>query len=95
MRILDILVTQRKLKRKELIPILVVAIKNNEYIEPIEILKDSFGRCILQNGTHRLYAYLIAGRDKLEDYEYNVLYADSERPVFGSIKDLMDRTNGK
>jgi len=95
MNILDVLVTQRKLKRKELLPVLVEAIKNNEYIEPIDILKDSNGRYIIENGHHRATAYVISGRDKLEDYEYNVLYADSERPVFGSIKDLMDRTNGK
>jgi hypothetical protein len=92
MNILNILVTQRRLKRLEQVDGIVKSIQNNEYIEPIDILQGVDGTLVCEEGHHRLAAYYLAGKEQLEDFEYNLLYAESYRPHFGSVKDLIDRS---
>lgn len=93
MNILEILTTQRSLNRKSQLHNLVIAIKNNEQIEPITIFKTISNELILHNGHHRLAAYFLAGRKDLYSYEYELLYKDECKfPVFGTIKNFIGRS---
>lgn len=91
MKIETIKVTQRKLKRKEQLQDLIKSIQNNEYIEPIILHKqpDDSVHCI--EGHHRLIAYYLAGKHELEDYEYELILADNEKPCFGTVKNFIER----
>jgi hypothetical protein len=89
MKIDSILVTQRKLKRKETFYHFLSKIMTNDYFPPIQLVQLEDGRVYCNDGTHRLAAYFRAGRTELHPLEYDLLFSDKNRPTFGNIKNLL------
>lgn len=88
MHVLDIWLSQRNLKRAEQIPALVEAILSGEVLPKILLSFDEDGSIQLEDGHHRLMAYWLAGRERLEPYEYLLIPTERKRPRFGKIVDL-------
>lgn len=93
--ITTVFVTQRKLKRLDVLETLKKLIVDGTYIDPIEILQTDDGKLELHDGHHRLAAYYLCGRFQLEDWEYILLPMNSTRPRFGTVKGLIERTGIK
>ena len=91
MDIAQLYVSQRTLWRAEQVPALVEAILNEEDIPPIRITESEDGTLQVHDGHHRIVAYNLAGRTRLEDYEYELSYTARHRPRFGQVADLMKR----
>jgi len=89
MKIDSILVTQRKLKRKNLLHNLIDAICNFETINPIQLVQLENGTVYCNDGHHRLAAYKMLGREELEPHEYDLLLLDEVKPTFGNIQKLL------
>ena len=94
MDITELFVSQRKLRHPGQIPALVQAIRDGDYIPPIRLAEDEDGLIQVDDGHHRIVAYWLSGRTKLERYEYTLILTDRQRPRFGRVADLVQRVNG-
>jgi hypothetical protein len=89
MKIDSILVTQRKLKRKELVKHLVGEILIDAYIPPIQLVQLEDGTVYCKDGHHRLAAYYLAGYTEINPIDYDLLFSDRNIPTFGNIQRLL------
>lgn len=82
MRIADLWVTQYNLHRADQIPSMVKVLLSGEKLPPILLQEcEEDGEIEVVNGHHRLMAYWLSGRKKLEDGEYILQYSPSSRRV--------------
>lgn len=86
----DIYTTQKNLKRASQIPELLNAIKSNEYVEPITLAIARDNKIQVENGHHRLIAYILSGKQYLTKEEYNLILF-SKRPKFFTIFNLIPK----
>ena len=91
MDISKLFVSQRKLREPGQLPALVAAIQKGEYIPPIRLSEAEDGTIQVDDGHHRIVAYWLSGRTKLERYEYTMILTDRARPRFGLVTDLLRR----
>lgn len=87
-----IFITQRKLNRPEQLPEIMASISLGAAVEPITLSKFEDGSIQVDDGHHRLVAYILCGRSSLNDDEYVLLPRDNYKNRFGTIQDLVSRT---
>ena len=89
MRILEIYVTQRKLRHPSQI---VEMMLNRESLPPIILVELEDGTVEIHDGHHRMVTYWLLGRERLKKGEYLLLQLDrSHKRRFGRIEDLWGR----
>jgi hypothetical protein len=89
MDITKLFVSQRKLRQPGQVPALVEAIRNGDYIPPVRLSEAEDGTIQVDDGHHRIVAYWLSGRTKLERHEYTLILTDRPRPRFGRVADLL------
>jgi hypothetical protein len=89
--ILEIWMTQRKLRRSQQIPNMVQTVRNGESLLPIILARSSDGSIRVENGHHRIVAIWLSGRRRLSDSDYVLVESDEWRPRFGTIEDMLAR----
>jgi len=91
-KISNIFVTQRNLKRKNRIPSIINSIEKEEYFDPIEVQQLPDNSIEIVNGHHRLTAYYLFGIENLNKTQYNIKCVDeSYKHRFGKITNLLKR----
>ena len=92
MQLATLYVSQRGLRRLEQIPALVEAIRNGDPIPPIRLSEDDDGSIQVEDGHHRITAYWLAGKHRLESQDY-ILFppSDRPRPRLGTVPDFVSR----
>ena len=91
MKIKELFVSQRKLRNVAQIKEMIRSVESNECLPRIEIWRDEFGACQVNDGHHRLVAYWLSGRRSLEKSEYLIIETDSTRARFGGVSELILR----
>ena len=90
MNILEIYSTQKSLKRREQIPGIVKSILAGKYVEPILLSTCEDGNIQVENGHHRLSAYILSGRKTLDREEYILLDGETGRRRICKLIKLCD-----
>jgi hypothetical protein len=93
MDINKLFVSQRKLRQPGQVPELVQAIQEGDYVPPIRLSEAEDGTVQVDDGHHRIVAYWLSGRAKLERHEYTLIFAGRARPRFGHVADLARRAS--
>lgn len=97
MKIADIWVSQKSLKRYKQIPELVEIIKSGNYheIPAIELICNDHDEVQLLDGHHRLAAYYLAGWRTLEYSDFHITTAETgfQLRKFGKIDKLVKHYN--
>ena len=91
MNIKELVVSQRKLRNVGQISEMIRTIEVGECLPRIEIWRDEHGVCQVNDGHHRLVAYWLYGRRRLERSEYLLIETDSSRARFGGVVNLILR----
>lgn len=91
MKITELFVSQRNLNRPEQIPALVKTILEGGRIPSVLLCETEDGVVQINDGHHRVAAYWLAGRTRLERHEYLLIQSDRERPRFGQVVGLFSR----
>jgi hypothetical protein len=89
MDIAKIWVSQRNLQRFEQIQGMIDSLVAGEFLPPITLARCEDGQIQVEDGHHRLVAYWLAGRQRLEKHEYMLLEKDQWKPRCGRIEDLL------
>jgi hypothetical protein len=92
MDIATLFVSQRALRRAGQIPALMKAVRDGEPIPPLRLYEAEDGTVQVGDGHHRVVAYWLSGRTKLERHEYTLVLTDRPRPRFGRVADLIRRS---
>ena len=91
MNIKEIQITQRSLKRASQIPGMLQAIEDKAILPPIMLCEYDDGTIQVDNGHHRLTAYWMSSRIKLEPWEYTLVYKEgTPKASFGNIEWLAE-----
>ncbi len=67
------------------------SVRHHEPIPPVLLSEDDDGTVQVEDGHHRVTAYWLAGRERLEPYEYILIPRERRRPRFGGVADLLAR----
>jgi hypothetical protein len=70
MDVTKLFVSQRKLRQPEQVASLVAAIREYGHVPPIRLSEAEDGTVQFEDGHHRLVAYWLSGRTRLEPHEY-------------------------
>lgn len=91
-KIEDLWMTQRNLKRAHQIPKLVEIInEGTEVLEKVIVIQQGEGLYCVGDGHHRIAAYWLAGRRQLDRYDYLLLQQPTYTKVLcGKIQDLLE-----
>jgi hypothetical protein len=93
MDITQLFVSQRKLRQPGQIPVLIEAIQQGDPVPPIRLTEAEDGTIQVDDGHHRIVAYWLCGRTRLQRHEYTLFLTDRPRPRFGKVADLLARAN--
>jgi hypothetical protein len=93
MDITQLFVSQRKLRTPGQVPALVAAIQQGDGIPPIRLSEAEDGTVQVEDGHHRIVAYWLSGRRRLQRHEYTLILTDRPRPRFGRVADLVRRAS--
>ena len=85
MKIIDIWISQRNLKRAEQIPAMIKDLKIGKRLPPVLLIRTEDNLIQLEDGHHRLLAYWLAGREFLNYDEYLLVEKDQWKPIKGKI----------
>lgn len=90
MDIAQIWMSQRNLRRAGQIAAMIEALEEGEELPKITLVRDEDDEVQVHDGHHRLTAYWLAGRRRLERHEYIMLEQDHyHRPRCGKIERLV------
>ncbi len=91
MQISEIAMSQRKLRAVEQLAGMIRTLNEGGSFPRITLLRDEAGVIQVGDGHHRLSAIWLSGRKVLREDEYLLVEAESYRPRFGRIADLLVR----
>ena len=97
MKITDLLLSQRNLKRKDQIQSMVDYLNNGGILNPITLFRTESGEIQVDDGHHRLMALWLSGRTNLFADEYFLVEKDQYKPSTGKIEmleSIMKNHNG-
>ena len=89
MHIQNIWVSQRMLRRKDQIAEMIRTLTNGGWLPPIIISQNEDEEFQLEDGHHRLVAYWLSGRTRLEEGEFFLVQKDQWKPRVGNIELLL------
>lgn len=95
MDIMKIWVSQRKLRCVTQISEMIKTLHDGGCLPPITLSRCEDGEVQLKDGHHRLTAFWLSGRKRLECHEYLLIETDSYRPRFGKMPDLLQRVENQ
>lgn len=87
MNLSRVFVTQKRLRNLAQIPALIEAVGDGGLIPPVLLAELEDGTVYIQDGHHRCFAFLLAGRSTLHWGEYIHLPVDTARPMYGRLTD--------
>lgn len=73
------------LRRKQQIAEMIRTLDDGGWLPPITIIQNEKDEFQLEDGHHRLAAYWLAGRDRLEEGEYLLVQKDQWKPSHGKV----------
>jgi hypothetical protein len=90
MDIAQIWMSQKKLRRAGQIPTMIEALEKGDELPRITLVRCEDGEVQVHDGHHRLTAYWLAGRSRLDRHEYILLEQDHyHRPRCGKVERLL------
>lgn len=95
MQISQIYVSQRKLRNVAQLSGMIETLDEGGVLPPILLSRLENDSIQVEDGHHRLTAFWLAGRRRLDEGEYLLIEKDKWRPRFGTIVDLISRCNFK
>ena len=90
MRIDEIWISQRNLRRFHQVPEMVNNLKKGGYLPRITLMLCEDGEVQVEDGHHRLMAYWLAGWREIDKSEYLLLEKEQWKPRRGKLSDIID-----
>ena len=89
MDIAKIWISQRNLHRHAQIQGMIDSLIAGEFLPQIILARCEDGEIQVEDGHHRLMAYWLSGRTRLQKHEYLLLEKDQWKKRFGRVFDLI------